>query len=137
MNSNNNKYISEPRGVPKDVSEVVKKEIGYWGSDGHSHSYFTLKELKQFLVDNPTQRYEGYMSPEDAKLVSKGEMPHMWWEYGDVPNQVFRVWEYKNTVLDDLLSKLEELKRDEFWIFNDEDRPEFDDKIRIVFWFDN
>jgi hypothetical protein len=27
--------------------------------------------------------------------------------------------------------------RDEFWVWNDEERPELDEKIRIVFWFDN
>jgi hypothetical protein len=40
--------ISKPRGVPKDVSNTVKYEIDSYGSDGHSHSYFTLDELLQY-----------------------------------------------------------------------------------------
>ena len=27
--------------------------------------------------------------------------------------------------------------RNEFWVWGDEERPELDEKIRIVFWFDN
>jgi hypothetical protein len=42
------KIISEPKGRPKDASKLVKSEIRSWGSDGHSHSYLTLKELKDF-----------------------------------------------------------------------------------------
>lgn len=136
-NYNDNNFICEPKGIPKDASEVTKKEAESWGSDGHSHSYFTLQELKQFLVENPVQKYQGYMTPKDAELVDKGEMPNSWWESGNVPNQVHREWEYKNNVLDDLLAEIEKRKKDEFWIFSDEEKPEFDNQIRIVFWFDN
>jgi hypothetical protein len=40
--------VSEPKGLPEDVSDEVKAESERWGSDGHSHSYLTLKELKEF-----------------------------------------------------------------------------------------
>lgn len=42
------KPISEPRGLPDDVSEIVKKVSNYWGCDGHSHSYYTLEELLEY-----------------------------------------------------------------------------------------
>ena len=35
----------EPRGVPADASYAYKKILERWEGDGHSHSYFTLKEL--------------------------------------------------------------------------------------------
>lgn len=136
-NYSGNSFISNPKGIPKDASEITKKESESWRGDGHSHSYFTLQELKVFLSENPMQKYQGYMIPSDAELVDKGEMPGSWWQDGNVPNQVYREWEYKNTALDDLLEAIEKRKKEEFWIFDDEERPEFDDKVRIVFWFDN
>ena len=48
------------------------------------------------------------------------------------------VWEDEVHCFDELIAAMDERKRDVFWIF----RPEYDDgskddKIRIVFWFDN
>lgn len=40
--------IPEPKGFPKDASKPVKQCKRHWGSDGHSHSYLTLKELNDF-----------------------------------------------------------------------------------------
>lgn len=40
--------IAEPRGLPEDVSIKIKRISDYWGGDGHSHSYFTLKELLEY-----------------------------------------------------------------------------------------
>lgn len=40
--------ISYPKGVPKDVSEFVKDKIEEYGSDGHSHSYLSLQELRSY-----------------------------------------------------------------------------------------
>lgn len=40
--------VSKPKGIPNDCSKEVKLEREYWGSDGHTHSWNTLKELKAF-----------------------------------------------------------------------------------------
>ena len=40
--------ISEPKGLPNDVSQEVKEQSEIYGSDGHSHSWNTLKELRDF-----------------------------------------------------------------------------------------
>lgn len=37
--------LDEPRGLPYDVSDAVKKECKEWGVIGHSHSWFYAKEL--------------------------------------------------------------------------------------------
>jgi hypothetical protein len=37
--------ISDPRGLPDDVSDETRDEANEWGLDGHSHSHFTLAEL--------------------------------------------------------------------------------------------
>ena len=39
----------DPKGVPKDVSELISKALDNYGVDGHSHSYSSLKELEQAM----------------------------------------------------------------------------------------
>lgn len=40
--------ISEPKGLPEDVSQKVKDISDGWDCDGHSHSWFTVKELLDY-----------------------------------------------------------------------------------------
>lgn len=40
--------IDKPRGVPSDASRYWHNTVGHWGSNGHSHSYFTLRELNNY-----------------------------------------------------------------------------------------
>jgi len=40
--------VSLPKGLPLDISDIVKSESDRMGTDGHSHSWNTLKELKDF-----------------------------------------------------------------------------------------
>jgi hypothetical protein len=41
--------ISEPKGLPDDVSHEVSEQANErWSTDGHSHSFFTLAEIKAF-----------------------------------------------------------------------------------------
>ena len=40
--------VSPPKGLPEDCCEEIKLEREGWGSDGHSDSYLTLKELEAF-----------------------------------------------------------------------------------------
>lgn len=37
--------IDKPRGLPNDISDPVQRESDGWSGDGHSHSWFTLREL--------------------------------------------------------------------------------------------
>ncbi|MFA6971806.1 MAG: hypothetical protein WC208_10445 [Gallionella sp.] len=41
-------FISEPKGMPRDASKLVWAACDDYGTDGHSHSWLTLKELKDF-----------------------------------------------------------------------------------------
>lgn len=40
--------IAEPKGLPDDVSDVLKAESDYWDSDGHSHSWHTVADLMAY-----------------------------------------------------------------------------------------
>jgi hypothetical protein len=49
----------------------------------------------------------------------------------------YREWK-EDSPLKPLVDKVDERMRDEFWISkDDEDTSKFDEKFRIVFWFDN
>lgn len=37
--------IDSPRGLPSDVTPYTRRESDRWGDDGHSASWFTLREL--------------------------------------------------------------------------------------------
>lgn len=43
--------ITEPRGIPTDICDILKEEYSRWGSDAHTASYYTLSELINFDWD--------------------------------------------------------------------------------------
>ena len=138
VRNRNNDSIDDPRGLPEDVSEVTKKESDRWDGDGHSHSWLTLRELKEYQGLHPVVKRSGFISPEAAELLDAGEeTPDTWCQMTTLTTWVKREWEEGCDVLKPLVDKLNERVRDEFYVWGDEERPEFDEKIRIVFWFDN
>ena len=133
-----NPVISEPKGLPEDVSDVVKNESDRWGSDGHSHSYLTLREMVEYLEKYPKIKYEGFISPEEArKLAKTGETPNSWagWANPDL-KWVHREWE-EDSAVKYLVDKVREKYKEVFWTRPEDQTPEDEEKIRIVFWFDN
>lgn len=62
--------ISEPKGLPEDVSpEVLSASDGY-GIDGHSHSHHTLRELLDYDWTQKTSK-QGYVSLEEYKKLKR------------------------------------------------------------------
>jgi len=71
--------LSEPRGVPKDISDDGRAFMGDDGEsvDGHSHSYFTLKELLE--VDwNQKIGQTGWITIKQYKELKAGKLPDSW-----------------------------------------------------------
>lgn len=136
--------ISEPKGLPKDVSDIVKKMSDQWDDyEGHSHSYYTLKELLEYIMGEPTTKKVGFVPKEEwiqfqeslktptpnyyiiDSIVS--EIPRY---LGSIPDPT--VWEYHELVVPvkeisnfftKSLNKLKEIGKPE--------------DVRIVFWFDS
>jgi len=69
--------IDMPRGLPDDVSDSIQEESDNWGSDGHSHSYFTLQELLDFNWDIKITK-RGIVSPSEYKIYKKEGHPDSW-----------------------------------------------------------
>lgn len=99
----------------------------HWGADGHSHSFVTLKELKEFDI---TQKYYSKRlvtgRDENGKITGTCAMTtadHLG-EVGEI--EIFGVWGDK--AWRDLISYGENIRQ-----FHDLD----DDEVRLVFFFDN
>ena len=74
--------ISDPRGLPDDVHPLTKKISDDWGSDGHSHSYYTLKELIDYTHTAPTVTYSGMITKEQAKDLDEYNIyPTSWCQW--------------------------------------------------------
>lgn len=140
-NYSENGCIDDPRGLPDNVSWITKKEADRWKGDAHNHSWFTLKELKDYYQKNGRMKRSGMVSPESAKLLDEGkETPNTWAGWTD-PSMgwVFREWEEVSSLYY-LVLKLDKACRDEFWIRQNDDlsdRYDAEKSYRIVFWFDN
>lgn len=136
--------ISEPRGLPHDVTAEVKNDSDEWDCDGHSHSFFTLKELIDYQNDIGPLKHRGMISPEAQRaLDERGELPSAWCQWTTQSGWKVREWEEENTVLLPLIDALKK-RADELYVIYDfewEKNPEVaykkSEDIRIVFWFDN
>lgn len=52
--------ISEPRGLPNDCNDFIKKEYEVWWCDAHSCSWLTLQEIIDFQERvGPTYDFPG------------------------------------------------------------------------------
>lgn len=70
--------ISEPRGLPADVSDEVKAKRDDWGEDGHSHSWFSLTELESFDWKGGEHFYSGWVTPHEYLNWKKTGRPKSW-----------------------------------------------------------
>lgn len=68
--------ISEPKGLPDDVSFMVQFDSDRWGDDGHSHSYLTADEI--VLVD---EFYKKLLEAREVKEQYWGNL--FGWFFGD------------------------------------------------------
>lgn len=108
--------ISEPKGLPDDLSPEVAGKAEYWDWDGHSHSWLTLKELLGFDYDKVfwDRRVSKQVAPNvwnGTALALEGEGQHI---------------TYREHLGAQFFRDLETLKT-----FGE---PE---NVRVVFWFDN
>ena len=107
--------LSEPKGLPSDVSKEVKSEYGD-GVDWHSESFLTGKELLNFDYDKSFWN----------RRVSKQTSPTSWTGAGLAEKGEGKILTYRENLGDMYFLHLKELKQ----LGN----PEY---VRIVFWFDN
>jgi len=129
--------MGEPKGLPDDTCPQIKQESDRWASDGHSHSYWTLRELREFQNNNKIIKHSGLVTDEAAKKLDAGEeYPTSWCQGSSRPMQ-HRAWEEECEILKPVIDALDERMRDIFWVWDKDEHLDMEEKIRIVFWFDN
>lgn len=72
--------LSEPRGLPDDVSKSIWEESQGWGIDGHSHTYYTLREMVQAMEKHAerTVLHRGWVNGRQyLEYLEKGS-PSSW-----------------------------------------------------------
>jgi len=67
--------VSPPKGMPKDACKLVKKLKREYGSDGHTHSWLTLRELLQFDWTPYGNTCDSFRNDTMKKMEALGE-PH-------------------------------------------------------------
>jgi hypothetical protein len=61
----------EPKGVPDDVSELAQIEINGWDSDGHSHSYDTLRDfVRKWLLSMTPDEDDDEANPQWIQTIT-------------------------------------------------------------------
>lgn len=77
------KPLSEPRGIPDDVSELVKEDWKIYGSDGHTPSYFSLPEL--ILAKEQNSIFTGYVDMKNYRIYKEtGQPNHVMSDLNDI-----------------------------------------------------
>jgi hypothetical protein len=159
--------ISEPKGLPEDISENVKNMSIVWDGDGHSHSHFTVSELLEYdlkqttdlngyvsvltyyenmRLGTPPSGYCGDVGGQNVRIIRNDEME-------EKINQVLEgcdemsLEEKEQKLLDSLRNFYTELRWKESYYemsshFWDKIVPKLlemgsPENVRIVFWFDN
>jgi len=131
-NDSENKPIAEPKGLPEDISEVVKAESDKWDGDGHSHSFFTMKELYDYYEQNNIVKFSGLVDANGVKEIEAGKMPNWWCKGSTQKELVWKEWHQENYVIKNFIEALEKHFESDYYR-----KEEDSEKYRIVFWFDN
>lgn len=76
-------YIAEPKGLPNDATEFVKREYSDWAGDAHSCSYFTLQELIEYQEENNPVDFLGHsiLQPLIDKLKQRANDLNLIWDF--------------------------------------------------------
>lgn len=67
--------VSNPKGIPINSCSEIINEVKSWDSDGHSHSFLTLKELMDYDWSNWGKTCDRFKSEVFPKLQKGSSNP--------------------------------------------------------------
>lgn len=127
--------VAAPKGLPPEIDAYTNAHITHHEED-FAYSWLTLAELKAFQAADPIILRSGMISFEQIEALEKGIFPNEWSYWTSREDADYREWEEPNTLLLPLIKLLEEKLKEEFYLISDSVyTPDFDEKIRIVFYF--
>jgi hypothetical protein len=62
--------IREPRGLPEDVDFMLKVYYEYWAEDAHSASWVTLKEMREYDLDQEVDDTSIVLSRDETGKIT-------------------------------------------------------------------
>ena len=155
-NRNDITPISEPKGLPDDISKEIEEEADVWKYDGHSYSYYTLAELNEYIETHKNVCFTngGYVSRSEYVTFLKEGCPSSW--CGGVGGGTVMI--ISNEEMDEILAntyKGYDSDKSYYTYINWEENEisdtgldsiverlatvsdDNDENVRMVFWFDN
>lgn len=120
-NYNNMPFISKPKGKPEDCCGEFSAWLEDWNGDAHSVSWLTLKELKEFNINQSYYDKRLILSKKDGKInaVCQDTNGTHLGEVGETT--IFGV--FGSNSWNELILKMEAIGEPE--------------NVRLVFFFDN
>lgn len=135
--------ISEPKGIPENCCSEIKEMIKQWEGDGHSHSFFTFKELEDAYEKMREDKIEfnGAVNPSNPNPKFQTWLQQKPEERGAPPDGYCAAGTHCIPMkwvetLEELLKWPWNELRDFLWNLQ-WDKNITSDKVRIVFFFDN
>ena len=136
--------ISQPRGLPPDLSEEVK---AIWDLDGeHTPSWLTLREILAYDWTKTVNRTR-MVSKETAEAYRKdGTLPTSWCGWTNQESYEYLTWQtalteiaddFLKTVIPRLKKEAQGLRKWDRETRKYEPEENYYDHVRIVFWFDS
>jgi hypothetical protein len=120
--------ISQPKGLPDDVSEDIRRKAEHWIADAYSHSWFTLQELLAFNYEKVFEDMRDVLE----QIAQSSEQPI---EPGIEPLDVSYELILAASVKAKLITYSEHLGKDFFDSLNLLKTLGKPEDVRVVFWF--
>ena len=106
-NSTNLTPISEPKGIPSNITRVTEIDLEYWSNDGHNHSWLSSDEIV-------------ILEERWGLLAKEYNIP---WVDSDLEMVILSTYFFGNSFAG--------FKK------HPEDNPKEVEDVRFIFWFDN
>ena len=106
--------ISEPKGLPKDMSPKTKEFADEWEGDAHSYSYLTMRELLKWR-ENKIRKWK--------KLKKKYKVTHDEYDEDYIldDNNSLLMFKGEKTVLNTLIRRLKDKMIEHLYCCDEED----------------
>ena len=125
-NSYDLKPISEPKGLPENVSRIFSAYAEHWNSDGHSASWVDLVEMKGYDLSQEIDDQHLILSRDESGKITSTCGGTTGEHLGPVGKRtIFGLW--GREFWDGLIAFMEKQKHED----------QTDEQIRLVFFFDN
>ena len=145
--------IADPRGLPDDISIETKKEYKSMENYAYAEHYYLVSELFDYYRMHKDVKRHGYVSPDEAFMISGGYEPEFWCESREEYNYhksedddsegVYVEWVARYSPLEELILPIQKRICEEENVSYGENSKEMcamlgdvAQNYRVVFWFD-